>query len=130
MIKKNIHIHTVPHTGFTVIETVIYIAIFTIFIGGAVVSAFNLIMSNDTNKTDAYMEEEGQFVLAKIEWMLSQSMDPFLVGDDTPLTLTHLLLTHEIVGAVAYTNISFTLQTHTPTGRLVSQDFSGIYFPK
>ena len=64
-------------SGFTLIEVIIYLALFSILIGGALVSAYSLIESNERNQTKAIVQNEGAFVLAKIDWALSgiQSVD-------------------------------------------------------
>jgi type II secretory pathway pseudopilin PulG len=115
--------------GFTLIETVIYIALFGIFIGSAVVAGYDLLQSNDANQTQAHMETEGQFLLGKIKWDLAQNIDPTAVVHDTSLNVTHLSLTPVTQNTITFTNISFTLETRTSEGRTISQVFSDVYFP-
>lgn len=56
--------------GFVLIEMIIYIGLFSILIGGIIVSAFNLIQN--TYRTDAQVvtHEEVNFVLKKLNWAL------------------------------------------------------------
>ncbi len=63
--------------GFTLIETLVYIGLFSILIGGALTAAFGIFESNGRNQTKAIVQNEGAFVLAKIDWALSgiQSVD-------------------------------------------------------
>lgn len=57
--------------GFTLIESLIYIALFAILIIGIVLSAFALFESSDRNQTKAMLQEEKDFLTAKINWALS-----------------------------------------------------------
>ncbi|KKW18275.1 MAG: hypothetical protein A2131_00525 [Candidatus Sungbacteria bacterium GWC2_49_10] len=59
------------NSGFTLIETLVYLGLFSILIGGALVAAFGIFESNGRNQTKAMVQEEGQFLAAKIDWVLS-----------------------------------------------------------
>lgn len=61
--------------GTTLIEIIIYIALFSILISGAFISAFQLIDSNNKINSNISLEEEGNFVLRKINWALT-GLDP------------------------------------------------------
>jgi prepilin-type N-terminal cleavage/methylation domain-containing protein len=57
--------------GFTLMETMIYIALFGILMSGAVVGTYNLLEGSDRNITAARVQEEGTFLNRKINWALS-----------------------------------------------------------
>lgn len=57
--------------GFTLIEAVIYLALFSIVVGGALVSSFSIIESIGRNHMKAVLQEEGNFLIGKINWALS-----------------------------------------------------------
>lgn len=57
--------------GFTLIETIIYLALFAMFMGGAIAAAYNIFEASDRNQAKAMAQEEGNFLVAKIEWALS-----------------------------------------------------------
>ena len=57
--------------GFTLIEVIIYLALFGILIGGAVVASFSLFESSGRNSASVMLQEEGSFILAKISATLS-----------------------------------------------------------
>ena len=57
--------------GFTLIETVIYIAILAFLMGGGMTAGFYIIDSGQKNKTDINTQAEGYFLLRKIEWALT-----------------------------------------------------------
>ncbi len=61
----------IKQRGNTLIEALIYLALFSILMGGAVVVAYNLIESAGRNQTKLMVQEEGDFLTAKIEWALT-----------------------------------------------------------
>jgi prepilin-type N-terminal cleavage/methylation domain-containing protein len=72
--------------GFTLIEIIVYIALFAILFGGAVGSVFNLVESYSRNQTKTMIQEEGNFLIAKVNWAVSGSTI------NEPLTSTGSLL--------------------------------------
>lgn len=154
--------------GFTLIEMVIYIALFAILFGGAIVAAYNVIESTGRNQTRARLQAEGEFMLAKIAYVLSgvQNISLPAVGitgsvlnvakydgstvnmhrtgstlmlqtstDNLPintssvglvpdsLRFTHFVTTGNGVNPEGL-KAMFTLTARTPTGGVLSQDFS------
>lgn len=57
--------------GFTLIETIIYIAILAFLIGSGITTAFFIIDSAQKNKSDINIQAEGNFIVRKIEWAMS-----------------------------------------------------------
>lgn len=57
--------------GITLIETLVYIALLTLFIGSGIVSAFYIIDSSEKNKLKISATAEAQFLLRKIDWALT-----------------------------------------------------------
>ena len=57
--------------GFTLIETLIYIALFSTIIFSGLVTAFNLIQGSDVLNKKTVTQEEGNFVIRKIDWALT-----------------------------------------------------------
>ncbi len=60
-----------PQKGFTLIETLVYLALFSIIIGGLIAASYMLFETSDRNQTKAMMQEEENFLIAKINWALS-----------------------------------------------------------
>ena len=58
------------HKGFTLIETIIYLALFAVLMTGALVAAYNLKEGGERMQTRAMLQEEGTFLLGKIEWSM------------------------------------------------------------
>ena len=56
--------------AFTLIETIIYIALFGVFMSGVLLSVYGMMQSGDqfTNRNSA--TNEGTFVTAKLDWVL------------------------------------------------------------
>lgn len=57
--------------GFTLIETLVYLGLFSILIGGTLIGAFNLFESTGRQQTHTILQEEGNFVIGKIQWAVS-----------------------------------------------------------
>ncbi len=57
--------------GFTLIETIVYIAILTFLIASGFMAAFYIIDSSGKNKTDVNVQAEGNFIVRKIDWALT-----------------------------------------------------------
>ena len=74
--------------GFTLIETIIYIFIFSIIMTGSVISIYAIIGGESRNRTEAMVEEEGSFLIGKIDWALSQSRGGVVTNSGNTITLT------------------------------------------
>lgn len=70
--------------GFTLIETVIYLALFGIIMGGVGVVAYAVIEGAGRGQSRIVMQEEAGFLLGKINWALSGASNATV----TPTTLT------------------------------------------
>lgn len=57
--------------GFTLIEVIIYIALFSLLIGTAFVTAYQLIENSNKLSVKNTTQEEGNFVLRKLNWALT-----------------------------------------------------------
>ena len=57
--------------GFTLIECIMYLALFSIIIGGTVVSSYSMLETTGNNESKNILLEEGLFLESKIEWILS-----------------------------------------------------------
>ena len=73
--------------GITLVETLIYLALFTIVVGGLLASAYALFESNDRNQTKAMMQMEQDFLIAKIDWALGGA-ESVSVPTDSRLSVT------------------------------------------
>ena len=77
--------------GFTLMETLIYIALFSLLFGGAVISAYNMFEGFSRGQTHIMMQEEGNFLVGKINWALSGAKSveiPATGGNGNTLSVT------------------------------------------
>jgi prepilin-type N-terminal cleavage/methylation domain-containing protein len=58
--------------GFTLIEVIIYIALFSVLLGTAFVTAYELIQGSDSLSTKNTTASEGSFVIRKLNWVLTK----------------------------------------------------------
>lgn len=61
---------TRQHYGFTLIETMIYLALFSILFGGALAAAYTIAEGTGKDQTKNMVQQEGDFLVAKINWVL------------------------------------------------------------
>ena len=59
--------------GFTLLEVLIYIALFSLLMTGAMTTTCNVLEGVARAQTHSMMQEEGGFVLAKIAWVLANA---------------------------------------------------------
>ncbi len=76
-----------PHKGFTLLEVVIYIGLFAIVMGGAITATVQLLKSGERNERSAAIQEEGTFLIRKINWLVTSSSVVSAHGGDS-LTIT------------------------------------------
>ncbi len=54
--------------GFTLIEVIIYLALFSIVIGGGMVATYQILGSSNSSSNQVILQEEANFLLRKIDW--------------------------------------------------------------
>ncbi|OGZ96985.1 MAG: hypothetical protein A2847_00690 [Candidatus Sungbacteria bacterium RIFCSPHIGHO2_01_FULL_50_25] len=57
--------------GFSLLETLIYIALFSFILSGILAGTFYMLDSTERTRAKLLLEEEGNFLLRKITWALS-----------------------------------------------------------
>ena len=57
--------------GFTLIETIVYLALFAMVIGQGMVAAYQIIQATDASSNHLLLQEEANFLLRKITWALN-----------------------------------------------------------
>lgn len=80
--------NTMHNRGFTLMETLIYIALFSILMSGAMIAAYNLLEGGGRNKLAIGTQEEGTFIDRKINWALTGASTVSASADGTTLTIT------------------------------------------
>ena len=77
--------------GFTLMETLVYLALFSLLFGGAIVSAYNMFEGFSRGQTHIMMQEEGNFLIGKINWAISGAKSievPATGGSGNTLSVT------------------------------------------
>lgn len=64
-------INTKNKRGFTLVETIIYISLFSIILTCGLIACYQIISSSDLLNQTTRTEEEGNFVLRKLTWVFS-----------------------------------------------------------
>lgn len=59
-----------PRRGFTLIETIIYIGLFSVLLGTAFITAYHIIDGSRGLSARTVVQSEGNFVIRKINWAL------------------------------------------------------------
>jgi prepilin-type N-terminal cleavage/methylation domain-containing protein len=140
MTKNNNH-------GFTLLESLIYIALFGILMSGALAGIAALTESANRNDTQALLEDEGTFLLGKIDYEVAstnslsvqnavQNATEVLTSLANPhVPLSNLEITQYFTASstpgISATNpayealrTSFTLSATTSSGQHISESFS------
>lgn len=108
------HQHT---RGFTLIEALMYMALFGIIIGGAVTAAYSIAEASTRSVTRSLVQEEGNFLVAKIGWVLSgaRAVDDPAVGNTGPslsVTKWDTAIAHPIVVQLVGTDMTISRGTN------------------
>jgi Tfp pilus assembly protein PilE len=75
--------------GFTLVETIVYIALLGLIMTGALLTSYELILSSQKSSGKTTMQEEGTFVMRKLEWALADmSVAPTVGGSGCDQTLS------------------------------------------
>jgi prepilin-type N-terminal cleavage/methylation domain-containing protein len=75
--------------GFTLIEMVIYMALFSIIMGGLIVTVFQLVQSSEKLTSKDIVQGEINFVLKKLDWTLIGASSISVSADKKTLTVTN-----------------------------------------
>ncbi|MBI2482080.1 MAG: prepilin-type N-terminal cleavage/methylation domain-containing protein [Candidatus Vogelbacteria bacterium] len=67
--------------GFTLIEVIIYIALFGLLIGGALVATYEIISSDNHQQLAIITAQDSAFIKAKITWVLSGATNIYSTGN-------------------------------------------------
>ncbi len=72
--------------GFTLIEAIIYIALLSLLLGGAVLCAYQILQGSTSLTGNTIIQDEGGFVLRKLEWALSGASTASASGSTLTVT--------------------------------------------
>lgn len=74
--------------GFTLLETILYIGLFSLLLTSAITVMWQLVRSMDDNAKHGAVIEEGNFVMRKINWALTNATIITQPSTATPTTTT------------------------------------------
>lgn len=77
--------------GFTLLETLIYLALFAILIGGVLASVYSITENSGKIQAQTVLQQEANFILMKIDWAITGStaiVSPAVGVTDNNLQLT------------------------------------------
>lgn len=105
--------------GLSLIEVLVYLALFSMLMTGVIASMFHLRSSSDRIEALARLTDEGHFILER-----------YRKDAESPTLPTGIAL-HEwsVVTESESVEVSFTLSTLTAAGNPVSLPFYGTFFP-
>lgn len=61
------------HRGFTLLEVVVYLGLYAILFSGVLVGVYALKVSHERNLAIEEIDEEGNYIAAKIDWILEHA---------------------------------------------------------
>ncbi len=115
-------LHTKNARAFTLIETVVYLGLFSIIMGGVLVSAYNLIESGQRTQAVIGTQEEGIFLNRKLQWAISGATSASTLGPDTLVLTRPDLPANENPLTFTTTGTGLTLKRGSQTAQSLNGD--------
>jgi prepilin-type N-terminal cleavage/methylation domain-containing protein len=116
------HKNKTKNNGFTLLETIIYIALFGIIMSGAVVTTYQLLESGRHNQIAIFTQEEGMFLSRKITWALTGATEVSVNAAKNVLIITRPDLSSESPLVLEATTSTMTLKRTGGTASILSGD--------
>ena len=83
--------------GFTLIEILLYLGLFSIVIGGGMVAVYQIIQSTNATNDKVVIQEDADFLLRKLDWALTGAR-PSDISSVTSTSITIGTLTFSLSG--------------------------------
>ena len=80
--------------GFTLIEVLVYLALFAVIIGGGMVAVYQIIESTNKTNDKVVIQEDANFLLRKLDWALTGAKP----SDISNVTATTIRVNKLLVG--------------------------------
>ena len=112
--------------GFTVIETVIYVAILGIFIGALLVSVDSVFKNSERTSTHVVNENEANFLLRKFSWVLTNVSNinvPTVGATSTMLSVNKLSGTTNPIVLTVTASSTITIKKGTGPATAISSPY-------
>lgn len=91
--------------GFTLIETLLYLGLFSIVIGGGMLATYGIIQGTQRGASQVAIAEEANFLLRKVDWMLT-GVDSALGGVASPASGSSQVLTVSKLGVAGSVSLT------------------------
>lgn len=88
MTRYTPHLPRIFSKGFTLIETLVYVALFALLMSVAAATLYNLLEGGDRTRVAIGVQEEGTFINRKINWALTGASAVQVSPDGMTLTVT------------------------------------------
>lgn len=69
--------------GFTLLETIIYVALFSVLMSGSIITVYQLLESTEINQTALLVQAEALFVNQKLSWAFSGATEVTVISSST-----------------------------------------------
>lgn len=79
--------YCINESGVTLLETLVYIALFSVIIGGTLVAVFQIVESTSKSQARVLALSEGTFIISKIKW-LSSGAESIVIQDPASVVVT------------------------------------------
>jgi type II secretory pathway pseudopilin PulG len=112
--------------GFTLVETIMYLALFSIFLLGTLEGASSLQTSAEKNQTLAVIQSEGDFAVERISYEASNRLPLVLpAGNQIQVSDFALTTSTEMVGtsSIERLQVSFIASATSSNGQIFSEPF-------
>ncbi len=111
--------------GFTLIEAIIYIALLSVLMAGVLLATYSIFQTSGSLSSKTIVQEEGNFVLRKIDWALTGTSSLSLVTTPAPGAYASALSLTRYDG----TQIDIRLNNATQLIELREGGLGGTYYP-
>jgi hypothetical protein len=110
--------------AFTLIETIVYIGLYGLLMTGLISGAVALRATAERNDSEAFLFEEGMYLLETFDHSVSSGLIPESINSDGA-EVNSLSIIKTVSGdGFPYVDISFTLATHASDGTMLQRSFS------
>lgn len=114
MIRNN------KQSGFTLIETLLYVVLFSFIMVGTLISIYGIMGSSARNKTKAMIEEEGSFIIGKIDWALTGAKNLEVNNSGKKLSIIKSGITEENQITISYSDGIISIQKGSHASKILN----------
>ena len=117
------------NSGFTIIEVIIYIALFSLLMGSAFVTAYQLIDGSGKLSAKNTVQEEGNFVMRKFNWALTGISNDLVNITSPPQVSPYTSSTLSIMKWQTGLKIPIVIKYDTATSSILMREGTNSFLP-